>query len=350
MSLSDSPDRKKLLQKISPYTGYTFKEDSIGNYRSSHGIMAAHRDDPFENIALSKMRNNLYCLANPEHFDGVKEGKMQYQKNHTVHLTEPKGDTFAKRVRSVRLEDLPEDQRAAVLSPNRNQAAVKSFAQNEQRVQTSEVCDQGAPTREELRPVATEPAQNLGHSKSQSLCPGMTNAVYDLIGHKESGNSKNMFKIKSRTNLKKHSFNQSQSEVFLNSVISESNPVFRRPAINARKRLQQPNNNLYTFTKFDDRVKSFYDPGNRDKNYARWNVDKNNVLQYMNKNKDLLKSNPNLCQHIKELNGITGLQRHFPSNIRYMACPPKSVLNDAHNKNTNPGYIRNVNGGMPFFS
>jgi len=343
MSLSDSPDRKKLLQKMSPYTGYTFKEDVIGNYRSSHGIMTAHHDDPFESIALSKMRNNLYCLANPQHFDQVKEGKMQYQKNHTVILTEPKGDNFQKRVRSIRLEDLPEDQRAAVLSPNRNQAPV------EQRVQTSQVCDQGAPTREELKPLATEPAQNLGHSKSQSLAPGMTNAVYDMIGHKESGKKRNMFNIKSSSNLKKHSFNQSQSEVFLNSVISESNPVFRRPNCNVRKGIQQPNSNLYSFTRFDDRVKSFYDPGNRDKNYARWNVDKNNMLQYMNKNKDLLKSNPNLCQNIKKLNGITDLSRHFPTNIRYMACPPKSVLNDAHNKNTNPGFNRNVNGGMPFF-
>merc|ERR1711920_585412 len=103
MSLDDSPDRKKLMLKMSPFTGYSFKEDVIGNYRSAHGILTAHHDDPFENIALSKMRNNLHCLSNPDHFDSVKDGRISFQKNHNVILKDPKNPKLQNRMKSVRL-------------------------------------------------------------------------------------------------------------------------------------------------------------------------------------------------------------------------------------------------------
>jgi len=327
---------------MSPFTGYNFKDDVIGNYRSAHGILTAHQDDPFENIALAKMRKNIHCLANPQHFDGVKEGTLSFQKNHNVILKDPKHPNLQNRMKSVRLEDLPMNQRAAILSPDKNQGPVKAHPIAEPRVQTSN--DAKALVAKQERPVATEPAQGIHHSKSQSLGIGAHHDSMDDSG------KKNMFKIKSSGNLKKHSFNQSQPEMYLNSMISESNPVFRRKPINTRNMFGAPSTNLYSYTKFDDRIKTVYNPGIKDKNYARWNVDKNNLLQYMNKHKDAIKSNPNLVKHISELKGITGLQRHFPTNIRYMACPPKSVLNDAHCKNTNAGYVRNDNGGIPYFS
>ena len=136
--------------------------------------------------------------------------------------------------------------------------------------------------------------------------------------------------------------------MILNSMICDSNPRFRRQPVSICKRVKQPLKNLHTFTRFDDRVNPFYKPGNK-ADLACWNVDTNNIIECIDRNKDLIKSNPNLLSKIEKLNGTTGFQRHFPANVSMMARPPRFVPNDAHSKSTNAGYTRNVNGGIPYF-
>ena len=342
MSFSEASDKRKQLLKMSPFLGYNFKEEAVGKASNGMGIMSAQYDDPFENISLAKMRKNLYCLSNPQNFEEVKDGTMKFQSNHTVVLKDPQAATLSKRMAGFRLEDLSKEARLSFESPRKLQAPVRILPQNEERIKTTMDFEEKPQfLKEDYRPLVTEPTPKLGHSKSQSI--GLKNSA--------AGTIKNMFKVNSNKNLRKRTNDRrTQSEFMLDSMIRESKPIFLRPVPCNQKRLNQAQNILPTFTRYDERVKSFYDPGTKDKNYTRWNVDKNNLLELIKKHKDVLKSNPVLIKNISELKHITGLSRQFPANVRIMGLPPKSVLNDAHSKSTNPGYTRNDYGGKPFFS
>jgi hypothetical protein len=108
----------------------------------------------------------------------------------------------------------------------------------------------------------------------------------------------------------------------------------------------QVNSNV---TNFDNRINLNYDPGHKDRNYGRWNTDKQKLLEYMRSNKSALEKNKFLMKNVSDLKVTTGLSRKFPQYARYMALPPQHVPNDAHTKATGPGYARN-NAGKPFFS
>lgn len=269
MSNNDSPDRKRQLLKLSPFVGYNFKNEAIGNASNGMGIITAHYDDPFENIALSKMRQNLYCLSNPSNFEEVKNGRLAFQSNHTVVLKDPKAKSLQKRSVGFRLEDLPQDARQALLdgqSPIKRHP-VRVVPINEERTKTCNAFEEEkVHIREDYRPIVTEPTPKMQHSKSQS---------FNL---NSAAQMKNMFTVKSNRALGRYSHrNQSNPEIALDTMICESNPIFKRQAPNIVKRLNQPPVVSNTFTRWDERVKSFYDPAIKDKNYQRWNVDKNNL-------------------------------------------------------------------------
>ena len=146
----------------------------------------------------------------------------------------------------------------------------------------------------------------------------------------------------------KDSYNESPHDAMLRTILKEADPVFNRQDI-LQKKSHPPHNLSTTNSRWDQRVKSFYDPGIRDKNYNRWDTKKLGVLDFMRDNEKVLKNNPRLIQNVSGLHNITQFERKFPTYARYMALPPASIGNDAHNKSTNPGYSRNWNG-KPFFS
>ena len=134
---------------------------------------------------------------------------------------------------------------------------------------------------------------------------------------------------------------QITTDAFLENMLKEAAPVFDRQAV-ARKLGQNQFESMGSnSTRWDQRVKSFYDPGIKDKNYNRWDVKKVGVLDSMKKNKSLFLGNSELLKNIGGLKKITHLERKFPTFARFMALPPASIGNDAHNKSTNPGYSRN---------
>ena len=141
---------------------------------------------------------------------------------------------------------------------------------------------------------------------------------------------------------------QNSSEQYLLSLIKEANPIFLRESNNYKKRVI-PCKMSSTSSVFNERINKTYDPGMKDLNFNRWNVNKLDMLDFMKDNTSNLKTNKNLLRNVQDLSKLTNMERKFPTFQRYMGLPPRSILNDAHNKSTNPGYSRNWNG-KPYFA
>lgn len=69
----------------------------------------------------------------------------------------------------------------------------------------------------------------------------------------------------------------------------------------------------------------------------------------MKKNRSQILNKDELVYNVKECEKLTKLSRKFPVYTKYMGRPHKFVPNDAHIKETAPGYARN-DYGKPFFS
>ena len=69
----------------------------------------------------------------------------------------------------------------------------------------------------------------------------------------------------------------------------------------------------------------------------------------MKYNQKSLGGDKELMNEIKDVEGITGLNRKWPVGKCFMTRPHKFVPNDAHIKTTAPGFARNCYG-KPFFS
>lgn len=109
--MTEYVNRPKQILQVSPFVGYKFKDTATTSPHNQVGIFTPVFDDPLQNISLSKMRKNLYCLENPEVFDDVPEGKIKYQANNTFILKNPKAKLLQKRISGFRLEDLPDSVR-----------------------------------------------------------------------------------------------------------------------------------------------------------------------------------------------------------------------------------------------
>jgi hypothetical protein len=130
-------------------------------------------------------------------------------------------------------------------------------------------------------------------------------------------------------------------------MLKESDPVFHRNSIGGQgQTVATPFNKSSTFK---GRIQEKYDPAIIVNDPTVWNTNKNDTLDDMRKNIDLLENMGELVGRIGKLKNLTGLSRKFPTNAKYMALGSRYVSNDAHNKVTGPGYNRN-DYGKPFFS
>jgi hypothetical protein len=72
------------------------------------------------------MRNNLYCLENPQTFEDVKKGRYKYQKDNTFILKNPDSKQFHKRLSGFKLEDLPLAVQKSLNEPERYHKPTRS--------------------------------------------------------------------------------------------------------------------------------------------------------------------------------------------------------------------------------
>jgi hypothetical protein len=123
--MTETINRSHSILKVSPFVGYTFQETASG-YNNKMGIFTPTFDDPLQNLSLSKMRNNLYCLENPQTFEDVKKGRYKYQKDNTFILKNPDSKQFHKRLSGFKLEDLPLAVQKSLNEPERYHKPTRS--------------------------------------------------------------------------------------------------------------------------------------------------------------------------------------------------------------------------------
>ena len=105
-------------------------------------------------------------------------------------------------------------------------------------------------------------------------------------------------------------------------------------------------------SQFNLRINKNYDPAKRFEksgNLSKWDTSKHQLLEYLNSNRSKVRNNEDLVYNIDTVNYKTDLSRKFPELSGLMARPHKYVPNDAHIKETAPGFARN-DYGKPFFS
>lgn len=141
-----------------------------------------------------------------------------------------------------------------------------------------------------------------------------------------------------------------ETNAHLRGMIQEADPTFARQSCFGPK---PPNyaptkQHLSVTSVWNSKINKSYDPVRKECKFADWNVNKKDLLECMRSNKQLL-NDEKLCHNIKNVKGVTQLNRKFPTYAQYMALPSKYVSNDAHIKITGPGYSRN-NYGKPYFS
>jgi len=140
------------------------------------------------------------------------------------------------------------------------------------------------------------------------------------------------------------------SEKLLQKLINEKNIPFDRKNKNMFKVKKAPILNQ-SCSQYALKINKSYDPAKRvgtDGNYTKWDTSKSQLLEYLNSNRTKFKNNDSLLYNIDAINQTTTLNRKFPDLKSYAERPHKYIPNDAHIKETAPGYTRN-NAGKPYF-
>lgn len=78
-------------------------------------------------------------------------------------------------------------------------------------------------------------------------------------------------------------------------------------------------------------------------------TDRDAILRDLNRNKELIKSNPVLIESFSKVKNANEFRKEFPVCIDHQSPIVKYYKNDVHSKLTAPGYSRN-DYGRPYFS
>ena len=377
--------RNKELSKISPYVGYEFVDQpSIGN--NKYDIYTPTYDDPVKQIRLTKMRQNMHCLKNPNVFNELNKGLYEYGENNTFVVQNPDSKHFFDKMHGYRLQELPTAIQNHVTEEIERKYKKKSF--QAERLNQSDAAKDALPSVKNGRkryvhrydPISDnqsyqEPminimstegpyredrrqnylrrkrefSQKVNNSKliMKPKHLSQSQASLPLVDQALLKESKNVSPARRRKN--KDDNQSCGTNPVIRSMIVEADPVFSRPSVNQKQAHFSPSKQFLSSTNiFSKRINKHYDAEARKMDYDSWNTNKNELLEYMRSHKEFQKDE-SLIDNIKDVKGLTHFARKFPIYAKYNVGPSTYVSNDAHIKITNPGYTRNPQG-KPFFS
>lgn len=341
--MEDPVPRRKALLNIPPFVGYEFK-DTPADTNEKFGIYVPEHDNPRSYIPLAKMRTNVYCLENPYVFKQTNFGKFTFQKNNYSIVKNQGRMSMVKNPINYDMIDgrykvtssINEDLKCSKTQPkleNLPPMAAPDF-------DTDEPVTRAELTKANMNRNLSQsiPAYDLGQNVEESMLPEKEKSSHTPIQKSSS--------ICGPKHNRLPSLRNSASQM-LTSLLKEGDPVFERQKIES-KMGRVPKFGA-TFSTFAGRTTNVYDPSMKKGNFSRWNVNKNNVLSTLEKDREYFENNEELMNQIADLRQSSELTVKFPTYCRHKALPIKYVYNDYHTKNTAPGYDRN-NYGKPYFS
>ena len=356
----DDFNKIKAITKIPPYVGYEFETEPLGE----QGIICSKHDYPKFAFNINKMRQNIHCLQNPNVFNDARKGKFAFgrQNTHVVrnyhnmrtiknptHVVEDKDFMTAKFVDlnvsnknasqdiiKGNADNLFDAYREVTASENRSiQRSASTTNPNffKKYVPTSFIL----PKRKKVANSLYGALVPVGYRSYDKFAPLKTEAS-DLDIKVQNLRRK-------RTSFDSNNVHHSQ----FNKICAEADPVYVRENCEYKDgKLSKFNNN---WTNFNDRVDKNYVPNKKPLNDTKWDIKKQEMLQFIKKNKNQITQSQDLIKCVNKTNEKVDLEYKWPTHTKTKAFPVKFVHNDEHIKCTNAGYSRCYdNGGKPFFS
>lgn len=359
----------KEKKKISPYVGFEFSEEPLGD----HGIHTCKNDNPKFSFNVNKMRQNIHCQKNPNAFREAKKGKFTFApKNvHVVRnyhnmqtIKNPEFITEENDFYTAHYKDtkLSMNKTFSVLK-NPVKPAENIFDKYRQVTETENSEFQNNAPKNFKKTISTGPA-NFFHKRStttyilpqtKKVANSLQGALvpigarsFDRFVPLDTENTDLDIKVE---NLRKkkvsHSFLKTKENVQFDKIVEEGNPKYVRENCEYKDgKISKFNNN---WTAFNKRVNKSYDPSRQPFINLKWDVKKKDVVQFITKNKTEIAKSQNQIKNINRCNQLVDQEHHYPVHLKTRALPNKQVYNDYHMKNTAAGFNRNYDG-KPFFS
>merc|ERR1712062_551198 len=115
----------------------------------------------------------------------------------------------------------------------------------------------------------------------------------------------------------------SQTAKELNNLCNDADPVFTRKHPLTKLRPVPKFDN--TFSTFRSRLRPQYIPGKKNYNTNSWNVQKNDVLEYIRMHRQSVECSPELLKKVQSLKSVGGLSVKFPKCTLRMSTHQKVV-------------------------
>jgi hypothetical protein len=336
------------------------------------------------------MRGNLFCLENPGLIDSAKSsGRFKYGKNTTFVINKSVStDIHRSKMRGYHIYTEPrdiDDEKSPSLEPDGRDhpvttrygnvkdlvptrgtlVAVAAIMEKENKTSGRHGHKSTADFLKErnnysgaggLMTQFTSPFK-IEHNVSAPLLPDLDtstnilpaadlNRTGALIRRKSNQSSNSLHKNKPLIQTVPRRRAGLKPSAILGGIIRDAKPGYERLPVHLK--LEPVKKLGGTWSQFDKRLNKPYNPAVKER-ADKWDVHKPDLLEFMQKNRDILCKKQKLMQNIDVVQEITGLHRNFPSTHLFGARPHKFVPNDAHSKLTQNGYARNP-AGKPYFT